>query len=85
MVPPMVDRRVPRHSPHPPKHQNTKPQQVGQKVGVGKESDIYLAQTESGEEVILKLHRLGRTSFRAVKNVRTSLYIIYIYVYTYMY
>lgn len=47
-----------------------KQQQVGQKVGVGKESDIYLAQTEAGEEVILKFHRLGRVSFRAVKNVR---------------
>lgn len=64
---------------HPPptqpttKHQNTKTppkKQVGQKVGVGKESDIYLAQTEGGEEVILKFHRLGRVSFRAVKNVR---------------
>lgn len=66
---------------HPPKHQTTT--QVGQKVGVGKESDIYLAQTESGEEVILKLHRLGRTSFRAVKNVRTSssYYIVCMYVY----
>jgi hypothetical protein len=35
-------------------------------VGCGKESDIYLAQTSEGEELILKLHRLGRTSFRCV-------------------
>ncbi|EWM22057.1 rio kinase [Nannochloropsis gaditana] len=46
---------------------------VGQKVGVGKESDIYVAQTEEGEEVILKFHRLGRVSFRAVKNKRDYL------------
>ncbi|GAB5035607.1 atypical rio rio2 protein kinase [Nannochloropsis oceanica] len=46
---------------------------VGQKVGVGKESDIYVAQTESGDEVILKFHRLGRVSFRAVKNKRDYL------------
>lgn len=46
---------------------------VGQKVGVGKESDIYLAETENGDEVILKFHRLGRISFRAVKNKRDYL------------
>lgn len=46
---------------------------VGQKVGVGKESDIYRAMTPSGEEVIIKLHRLGRTSFRAVKRKRDYL------------
>eukprot|EP00624_Nannochloropsis_granulata_P007850 evm.model.NODE_9859_length_36964_cov_30.200871.4 len=42
-------------------------------VGVGKESDIYIAQTEAGDEVILKFHRLGRVSFRAVKNKRDYL------------
>ncbi len=42
-------------------------------MGVGKESDIYIAQTEAGDEVILKLHRLGRISFRAVKNKRDYL------------
>lgn len=40
---------------------------------MGKESDIYVAQTEEGEEVILKFHRLGRVSFRAVKNKRDYL------------
>lgn len=29
--------------------------QVGSKIGVGKESDIYLAQTESGEEVSVSI------------------------------
>ncbi|CAM9761182.1 unnamed protein product [Chrysoparadoxa australica] len=46
---------------------------VGNKVGVGKESDIYIAQTPDGEEVILKLHRLGRTSFKTVKHKRDYL------------
>lgn len=43
---------------------------VGSKIGMGKEADIYMAQTPDGDQVVLKLHRLGRTSFRAVKNKR---------------
>jgi RIO kinase 2 len=43
---------------------------VGRQIGVGKESDIFEAQTESGEEVVIKVHRLGRTSFRAVRRNR---------------
>jgi RIO kinase 2 len=43
------------------------------KFGVGKESDIYLCETPSGENIILKLERLGRTSFRAVRNKRDYL------------
>jgi RIO kinase 2 len=31
---------------------------VGKKIGVGKESDIYLVKGEGGEERVLKLHRL---------------------------
>jgi len=46
---------------------------VGQKVGVGKESDIYIVINESKQEMILKLHRLGRTSFRTIKNNRDYL------------
>ena len=52
---------------------------VGTQVGVGKESDIFVceqAPTEEGKEgkkVILKLHRLGRVSFRGVKNQRDYL------------
>lgn len=42
---------------------------MGDKVGVGKESDIYYGRYK-GEEVVLKFHRLGRTSFRTVKNNR---------------
>lgn len=43
---------------------------VGRKLGVGKESDIYLAACPEHGEVALKFHRLGRTSFRSVKNNR---------------
>jgi RIO kinase 2 len=42
---------------------------IGRQIGVGKESDIFLAETAEGDHVALKFHRLGRTSFRAVKNV----------------
>lgn len=40
---------------------------------MGKEADIYMAQTPDGDQVVLKLHRLGRTSFKAVKNKRDYL------------
>jgi RIO kinase 2 len=43
---------------------------LGDKIGTGKESDIYLAMTPKGHQVVLKFHRLGRTSFRNVKNTR---------------
>ncbi|XP_003738175.1 serine/threonine-protein kinase RIO2 [Galendromus occidentalis] len=43
---------------------------VGNKIGVGKESDIYLAADEEGKEMVLKIHRLGRTSFRKIKEKR---------------
>ncbi|OIR58828.1 MAG: atypical/RIO/RIO2 protein kinase [Amphiamblys sp. WSBS2006] len=42
---------------------------VGRQIGVGKESDIYVVETEGGPAV-LKLYRLGRTSFRTVKTNR---------------
>ncbi|KAA8904572.1 hypothetical protein TRICI_005442 [Trichomonascus ciferrii] len=44
---------------------------VGNQIGIGKESDIFLAATPSGKDhVVLKIHRLGRISFRSVKNNR---------------
>ncbi|GBG24857.1 Serine/threonine-protein kinase rio2 [Hondaea fermentalgiana] len=43
---------------------------VGRQIGVGKESDIFVVLNEDHEEFCLKLHRLGRTSFRAIKNKR---------------
>ncbi|NWS62855.1 RIOK2 kinase, partial [Chunga burmeisteri] len=43
---------------------------VGNQMGVGKESDIYIVANEKEEQFALKLHRLGRTSFRSLKNKR---------------
>jgi RIO kinase 2 len=44
---------------------------VGSQIGVGKESDIFEARNEEGEDVVIKIHRLGRTSFRAVRRTRS--------------
>lgn len=48
---------------------------VGLKIGVGKESDIYICSTgdEDRPSVIIKFARLGRTSFRSVKANRDYL------------
>ncbi|TXG56742.1 hypothetical protein EZV62_018055 [Acer yangbiense] len=46
---------------------------VGRQLGVGKESDIFEVQQEDGTILAMKLHRLGRTSFRAVKSKRDYL------------
>lgn len=43
---------------------------LGDRIGTGKESDVYLAATPQGTQVVLKFHRLGRTSFRNVKKKR---------------
>lgn len=46
---------------------------VGRQIGVGKESDIFEVATEDGTILAMKLHRLGRVSFRAVKSKRDYL------------
>merc|ERR1719356_980526 len=46
---------------------------VGRRLGVGKESDVHYAQGPNGELLALKLHRLGRISFRAIKTKRDYL------------
>lgn len=46
---------------------------VGNQIGVGKESDIYIVADSEGHEMVLKLHRLGRISFRAIKEKRDYL------------
>jgi RIO kinase 2 len=40
---------------------------VGNQIGVGKESDIFVVADEKGVQRVLKIHRLGRISFRTVK------------------
>jgi RIO kinase 2 len=46
---------------------------LGPQLGVGKESDIYAVASPSGKQLVLKLHRLGRISFRSVKSNRDYL------------
>lgn len=46
---------------------------LGNQIGVGKESDIYITASPEGRQQVLKLHRLGRISFRSVKNNRDYL------------
>lgn len=43
---------------------------VGNQIGVGKESDIYIVADEEHKQLCMKLHRLGRTSFRKLKEKR---------------
>lgn len=46
---------------------------LGNQIGVGKESDIYVTASPEGRQQVLKLHRLGRISFRTVKANRDYL------------
>lgn len=46
---------------------------VGSQIGVGKESDIFEAMDPEGNELVIKIHRLGRTSFRSVRKNRDYL------------
>jgi RIO kinase 2 len=46
---------------------------VGNQIGVGKESDIIVCASETGKQLVLKIHRLGRISFRTVKANRDYL------------
>jgi len=46
---------------------------VGKSLGVGKEADVYEVEGDDGKLYAMKIHRLGRTSFRAVKNKRDYL------------
>lgn len=43
---------------------------VGSQIGVGKESDILVVTGENDRMLCLKIHRLGRTSFRKLKEKR---------------
>ncbi|NXS52882.1 RIOK2 kinase, partial [Brachypteracias leptosomus] len=42
----------------------------GNQMGVGKESVIYIVANEEEQQFALKLHRLGKTSFRSLRNKR---------------
>ncbi|KAI5172883.1 RIO kinase 2 [Nematocida sp. LUAm3] len=43
---------------------------VGRKIGVGKESDVYLGISPEQKLVCIKIHRLGRVCFKTVKKNR---------------
>jgi RIO kinase 2 len=43
---------------------------LGKPLGVGKESDVYDALTPAKQQVAIKFHRLGRTSFKQTKRKR---------------
>ncbi|SPO32784.1 related to RIO2 protein [Ustilago trichophora] len=43
---------------------------VGRRIGVGKESDIMIVSSPDQQQRVLKIHRLGRISFRAIKEKR---------------
>merc|ERR1712013_66624 len=42
----------------------------GNQIGTGKESNIYIVGDQEGRQTCLKLHRLGRTCFRKVREKR---------------
>lgn len=44
---------------------------VGIKLGVGKEADVYDGLSPSGYRVAIKFHRVGRSSFKQTKRLRT--------------
>jgi RIO kinase 2 len=46
---------------------------VGNQIGTGKESDIYVVADEEGIVNCMKIHRLGRISFRTIKSKRDYL------------
>ena len=48
---------------------------IGERIGVGKESDIYEALNPAQERLALKLHRIGRTSFKKTKRVRPYVFV----------
>ncbi|KAK6731465.1 hypothetical protein RB195_007746 [Necator americanus] len=43
---------------------------LGNQIGVGKESDVYVGGDPERNDLCLKFHRLGRTSFRKIKEKR---------------
>ena len=43
---------------------------IGKPLGVGKEADVYEALSPKSERIVVKFHRLGRTSFRQTRRAR---------------
>ncbi|WP_411023194.1 serine/threonine-protein kinase RIO2, partial [Salmonella sp. s51228] len=45
----------------------------GNQIGTGKESDVYVVANDEGEQLCLKIHRIGRTSSRGLVTKRDYL------------
>jgi len=45
-------------------------EKIGDRIAVGKESEVYEALGPNGESLVIKLHRLGTTSFQNVIRLR---------------
>ncbi len=45
--------------------------QLGMEIGKGKESDVYKCLNDDSEVLTLKIFRIGRTSFRKIKQLRS--------------
>jgi RIO kinase 2 len=43
---------------------------IGPQIGIGKEAEIYLAHDSQEKDIILKMFRLGRSSFKQIKRKR---------------
>ncbi len=43
---------------------------IGRELGKGKESDVFLAYNEKKKDLVAKIHRVGRPSFKRVKKLR---------------
>ena len=46
---------------------------LGDRIGVGKEGEVYLGLAPSGERVVVKFHREGRSSFQRIRRLRSYL------------
>jgi len=48
-------------------------EQLGPLIGKGKESDVYGCMDDNGDIFALKIYRIGRTSFKKIKQLRSFL------------
>ena len=46
-------------------------ERLGERIGVGKEGDVYLAVAPTGLRVVVKFHREGRRSFKNLRRLRS--------------
>ncbi len=44
---------------------------IGEKIGVGKEGEVYLGVSPTGEWVVVKFHREGRRTFKHLRRTRS--------------